>query len=728
MKSLLIALAFLFPSLCSAAVTVRAGTNIANYPNNGNPSTNNRYIMELPGVTNQNISHLQLKLNMTQGLATVSYVTSTSNNLYTIINVTSNSIGTNSFAKLEVQTNGTRLGLITNQNWTYGVTGSVSGATAILGVNDAAANTIVSNGAVTQIITLSNNILSAMPANLWTNSGGFVILTTNGPVSIASTGLLGGLVVTQDIRFLGHNSASNSVWVCTNATTGEGEWRTAASVAGGGGLAFDPNTNLFNLQYEPVRGSTWYAGTNGTPTTNQARAGFEFSPFWRALRMGQVAAGADFFTAVGNGSNYWNNTNIGPLTVGFGSNAFVKGAFSSVLGGGYNAILTNATYSTIAGGAENLIDTNIHTAFIGSGSQNRIRTEGFSGAVVGDSVIVGGTNNAITSRSRGTFIGAGEGNDATGLNVVLVGGKDNTISNTNGAGGNVIVGGESHILGGNPADGAPSVSYAFIGGGFNHQLDEECDFSVISGGRDNSIGFQSTNATIAGGAFNQIGSQNVSKFCSILGGERNTVDGLHNFSVGTSNKIDSNVSFSGAIGVGVTNVQSSSLLLGYGSLVGKVRVRAATNATVGGIIVSTTTTVASAGAAETNLISVTIPAHSLTNSQDRLTFRTSGRFAATSNAKQLKVVYGSETILDGTSQVQNAGAWTIEGEIIRTGDTSQSVSAELHCAMTNGMTTTSSLNLAQTNGINTTLKVTSTAAGDGDVTNRTMTVWWWPAP
>lgn len=42
---------------------------------------------------------------------------------------------------------------------------------------------------------------------------------------LTRTGLLNGLVVTQDIRFLGHNSTSNFIWTCTNSATGEGEWR-----------------------------------------------------------------------------------------------------------------------------------------------------------------------------------------------------------------------------------------------------------------------------------------------------------------------------------------------------------------------------------------------------------------------------------------------------------------------------------------------------------------------
>ena len=42
---------------------------------------------------------------------------------------------------------------------------------------------------------------------------------------IMGTNLVAALIVTNDLRILGHNVASNAFWVCTNATTGEGEWR-----------------------------------------------------------------------------------------------------------------------------------------------------------------------------------------------------------------------------------------------------------------------------------------------------------------------------------------------------------------------------------------------------------------------------------------------------------------------------------------------------------------------
>lgn len=152
------------------------------------------------------------------------------------------------------------------------------------------------------------------------------------------------------------------------------------------------------------------------------------------------------------------------------------------------------------------------------------------------------------------------------------------------------------------------------------------------------------------------------------------------------------------------------------------------NAAAGGTIAIVSTPVASAGASETNLITYAVPANTLTNLNDRLRFRFAGNFAATANSKDLKVVYGSQTLLDTTAQIVNSGAWTIEGEIIRTGNTSQEVSAEFHGAGVTLFTTAAVGVLAQTNGISTTLKMTSTAAGNGDVTNRTLVVMYYPAP
>jgi hypothetical protein len=152
------------------------------------------------------------------------------------------------------------------------------------------------------------------------------------------------------------------------------------------------------------------------------------------------------------------------------------------------------------------------------------------------------------------------------------------------------------------------------------------------------------------------------------------------------------------------------------------------SATVGGTYLITNTPIASAGAAETNLHVVTVGAHVLTNANDRLLVRASGRFAATSNTKQVQLVFGSEDVFDSGAFVANTGAYTLDCEIIRTGNTAQSCNCSFNGGTNVVYVRTSSLNLAQTNGIATVLKITGTAAGDGDITNRTMTVEWRPSP
>jgi hypothetical protein len=152
-----------------------------------------------------------------------------------------------------------------------------------------------------------------------------------------------------------------------------------------------------------------------------------------------------------------------------------------------------------------------------------------------------------------------------------------------------------------------------------------------------------------------------------------------------------------------------------------------TLAKIGGTLSVATTPVENAGASETNLITYSVPAHALTNDGDRLVIRASGRFAANANAKQIKLVLGSETVLDTTSQIANGGAWIINAEIICTGSTAQTVSADYEGTAATLFTLAAAATLAQTNGIATVLKLTGTAAS-GDITNRTLTVEYRPAP
>jgi hypothetical protein len=124
-----------------------------------------------------------LIINTSNSLFNVSVLVS--NGVINQLIVLSNNLSSAGFARLEVQTNSVRLGLITNLNWTYGITGSVSSATAILGVDDSVANIVVSNGLVTFTLNTSNSIF-----NLSQSAGSNLVVVlsgTNTLVTMTST-------------------------------------------------------------------------------------------------------------------------------------------------------------------------------------------------------------------------------------------------------------------------------------------------------------------------------------------------------------------------------------------------------------------------------------------------------------------------------------------------------------------------------------------------------------
>lgn len=487
---------------------------------------------------------------ITNILATTNYANQVASNRVVVLSGTNTSValtstnGTNfytvstpAFTRLELQTNATRLGLVTNINWSYGMTGSVSGATATLGVDDSAANNALSNSLTTTINVVSN--------------------------------------------FL----ATSSIDVKTNQT-------------------------MLILQQTPVSGSQWYVGTNGTPTTNQARNGFEFNAFFQSLRMGSVDGGPHVNNMMGDGSNAWNNTNLGVCSVAFGSNGFAKADYSSVLGGNWNGIRTNARYSVIGGGVNNQIDTNASSSVIAGGGKNWIRTDSagnppfegnatisggsnnvISGAAIRNSTIAGGIDNLAqgsgyasigggsanqifedalygtigggsvnrvgtsggsASISQSSTVSGGQQNIIRGAYCVISGGRENGVfGNAGGAGGdyNFIGGGASNSVG---IVNFPS-KFCVIGGGHECDIQNEADYSVVGGGANNNVGASGTNTVIAGGRFNVTGGNK--PFGMILGGERNTVTGKGSFAIGNTNTVSAD--FAGAIGNGLTVVDAT---------------------------------------------------------------------------------------------------------------------------------------------------------------------------
>lgn len=540
-----------------------------------------------------------------------------------------------------------------------------------------------------------------------------------------------------------------------------------------GGIALRTNQYTTNVSFTPVLGSLFFGGTVGSDMTNGSRVGMEYIPARHSFRVGALGPQASV-------SNYWDSTNVGIGSFAQGSNvlavghyAAVHGIFnrigtnsdaSSIMGGSNNFILTNVFAGHIGGGHENDIGDNHVGATIGGGTGNTIDTlpavgtgEGTiaggngnrvrfqHGAIGGGfandardigSTIAGGINNVVQSGSYG-FLGGGEQNQIAGDWAVGGGGTLNIIqaasTGNDGQGSGIFAGVANRI-------GASTIGsdYAVIVGGRSNNIPNASDYSFIGGGSFNQVGGGATGeGSFIGGGFNNLTDDTVD-YAAIAGGKKNTVSGdLGAILGGASNNITVAYAYVSG-GSFVTNSTTKSVELGWGSEGGnnrKLRVdvngaRVLTyngSATVGGTYLITNTPIASAGASETNLHVVTIGAHVLTNNNDRLLVRGSGRFAATSNTKQIQVVFGSEDVFDSGAFVANTGAYTVDCEIIRIGNTSQSCNCSFNGGTNVVYVRTSSLDLAQTNGIATVLKITGTASGNGDITNRTLTVEWRPS-
>jgi len=127
-------------------------------------------------------------------------VTSTNGVIYYAVSSTASGGG---FDRLRIDTNGVIVGLGTNISWTYGITGSVAGATFTLGVDDSFANSSISNGVIQQLLVLSNNISSALSSFEVKTNGVSVGFGTNFNFTTGVTGYLSGSTLT-----LGVNSSS----------------------------------------------------------------------------------------------------------------------------------------------------------------------------------------------------------------------------------------------------------------------------------------------------------------------------------------------------------------------------------------------------------------------------------------------------------------------------------------------------------------------------------------
>ncbi len=239
--------------------------------------------------------------------------------------------------------------------------------------------------------------------------------------------------------------------------------------------AFHVSTNFFNGRYWALDGNagttpgTHFLGTRGNqalelkanasrvlrlePNTSEAPNVIGGS------RFNEVGAGAVGATIAGGGAgNYSGSFLTNKILSDFGSigggsrQLIERGANSSTIAGGYyNAIGTNANAGAIGGGRYNSIDTGTRDAVVAGGYDNDI------GADADYAAMAGGTLNKIGASAARSFIGAGHGNTIA--------------SNANNS---VIAGGSHNYIGANSP-------FSSIGGGTNNTTD--ADSATIPGGR-----------------------------------------------------------------------------------------------------------------------------------------------------------------------------------------------------------------------------------------------------
>lgn len=98
---------------------------------------------------------------------------------------------------------------------------------------------------------------------------------------------------------------------------------------------------------------------------------------------------------------------------------------------------------------------------------------------------------------------------------------------------------------------------------------------------------------------------------------------------------------------------------------------------LGGMINVNTASVSNSLGSETDLITYSLSPNSLTNNGDILEIDAWGVYAANANNKTVKLVFGSQTILNTGAIAANDGTWSLKAKIIRKTNTTQEIVSEI---------------------------------------------------
>lgn len=137
---------------------------------------------------------------------------------------------------------------------------------------------------------------------------------------------------------------------------------------------------------------------------------------------------------------------------------------------------------------------------------------------------------------------------------------------------------------------------------------------------------------------------------------------------------------------------------------------------LGGMLSVNTISVSNSFAAETDLITYSLPQNTLTNNGDVLEIDAWGVYAANANNKTVKLYFGSQTLFTTGAIAANDGTWSLKAKIIRKTDTTQEIVSEI--LSSNGSVSDSATRTAGTQDLTTalTIKCTGQGASGSDIT------------
>ena len=154
---------------------------------------------------------------------------------------------------------------------------------------------------------------------------------------------------------------------------------------------------------------------------------------------------------------------------------------------------------------------------------------------------------------------------------------------------------------------------------------------------------------------------------------------------------------------------------------------------VGGAIVDFIADVNNSGTGETDLLTYTTKASTLSTNGEKLMATYGGTFSDATATTQLKVLFGGTTIFDsGALTLTATGSWKVDVTIIRTGTTTVRSIVNMNTGSATITTYTTETDVTGLTLTNTNiLKITGTAGGGGggsnDITAKLGSIFWYPA-